>query len=265
MGQVIRFKLHEAVCLMVFACAAVAFGQDDVKASATDTPAADKITIGTLAQTIEKTPIRSNMDDHAKVLSHAEAFQYICVNETKFSKWSAVVLVNGRIGYALSDQIAKLPYNVQVPKHYGLTSRSGGVRLPVAESSSSAKRAMLEQSFEYVGTPYVWGGNSLSGGIDCSGFVKELYKQIGVDLPRTAREQARVGKPIERLEELQPGDRLYFWDSKKGYIGHTGLFLGFYKDGGAYFIHSSSNNKGVGVDDLRNQHWRNMLVAARRS
>ncbi|MCG9894787.1 MAG: C40 family peptidase, partial [Fimbriimonadaceae bacterium] len=118
--------------------------------------------------------------------------------------------------------------------------------------------------FNYIGTRYVWGGNSLTGGIDCSGFVKELYEGIGVNLPRTAREQARVGKPIERLEDLRAGDRLYFWDRRRGYIGHTGIFLGYHPDGGAYFIHSSSNNRGVATDDLRNPKWRNILVGARR-
>jgi cell wall-associated NlpC family hydrolase len=104
----------------------------------------------------------------------------------------------------------------------------------------------------------------LTNGIDCSGFVQQLFGKIGVDLPRTAAEQAKVGKKIERLEDLQPGDRLYFWDKKRGKIGHTGIFLGFFKDGGAYFIHSSTNNKGVDTDDLRSKKWLNMLVAARR-
>ncbi len=224
----------------------------------------DKITIGKLGQTVEATNILGNMDDSAKVLSKAKAFQYVVIQKTKYEKWYGVVLVNGKTGYVLAEKVAELPYDVQVPKNMPrLSSRSqasiGG------RASSADKQEMLQESFKYIGTKYVWGGNDLRGGIDCSGFVKELYKQIGVNLPRTAREQARVGTPIENLEDLQPGDRLYFWDKKRGYIGHTGLFLGYHADGGAYFIHSSSNNKGVDTDDLRNKKWRDMLVAARRS
>lgn len=224
----------------------------------------DKITIGKLGQSIEAVDIRVNMDSRAKVLSKAKAFQYLVIQKTKFDAWYGVVLVNGKVGYVPAEKVAELPYDVQVPKNMPrLTSRTGtatGSRV-----SNSDKDAMLQESLKYIGTKYVWGGNDLRGGIDCSGFVKELYKQMGVNLPRTAREQARVGTPIEKLEDLQPGDRLYFWDKKRGYIGHTGIFLGYHADGGAYFIHSSSNNKGVDTDDLRNKKWRDMLVAARRS
>lgn len=226
----------------------------------------EKVTIGKLGQAIEAASIRSNMDDKARVLSKAKAYQYLVINKTKYEQWYAVVLVNGKQGYIPAEKVAELPYDVQVPKQ-GLSSRSAmsasgraGTRVNDGDIDS-----MLQNSFKYIGTKYVWGGNDLRGGIDCSGFVKELYKQIDVNLPRTAREQAKVGTPIERLEDLKPGDRLYFWDKKRGYIGHTGLFLGYHPDGGAYFIHSSSNNRGVATDDLRNEHWRNMLVAARRS
>ena len=227
-------------------------------------PDEDKVTIGKLGQAIEEAPIRNNMDSNARVLSKAKAFQYLVINKSKFDAWYEVVLVNGRKGYIKAEQVAELPYDVQVPRSAQLTSRSGYRTSGTTSLAGTAKQSVLTESFKYIGTPYKWGGNSLTGGIDCSGFVKELYEGVGVNLPRTAREQAKVGQPVERLENLQPGDRLYFWDSKRGYIGHTGIFLGFHADGGAYFIHSSSNNKGVAVDDLRNEKWRKILVGARR-
>lgn len=227
----------------------------------------EKKTIGKLGQAIEKGVIyNTRSSSKGRVLSRVKQFQYLVVNKTDNPAWISVVLVNGRLGYMKSDLVAELPYDVQVPKSMlgGTTSRGGTGRSTGAVVTDSSKQAMLEQSFNYIGTPYKWGGNSLTGGIDCSGFVKELYEGLGVNLPRTARQQAKVGQPVERLEDLQPGDRLYFWDKKRGYIGHTGIFLGFFQDGGAYFIHSSSNNKGVATDDLRNKKWRDMLVGARR-
>ncbi|HXH60610.1 MAG TPA: NlpC/P60 family protein, partial [Fimbriimonadaceae bacterium] len=95
-------------------------------------------------------------------------------------------------------------------------------------------------------------------------FVKDVFADIGVELPRTAAEQYKVGTPVTRLEDLKPGDRLYFWDNKRGIIGHTGIFVGFQSDGGAYFIHSSKSRGGVATSDLRNPMWRRLLVAARR-
>lgn len=234
------------------------------------TPDSSKV-IGRLGQSVEPTSIHSAMNTRSQAYSKTKAFQHLVVNTTKNPDWLAVVLVNGRNGYIRADKVAILPYQVTVPaKAPSRSSARASSRTsnrnarPTIDSGSAQVDYVLNQSFNYIGTRYQWGGNSLTGGIDCSGFVKELYEKIGVNLPRTAREQARVGKPITRLEDLLPGDRLYFWDRKRGYIGHTGIFLGYAADGGAYFIHSSSNRRGVATDDLRNPHWRNILVGARR-
>ena len=240
-----------AVILSIFTLANVAFAQE-------------KRVVGVLGQSIEPTEIRVNMDSKSRVLSRVQSYQYLVLNKTKFDAWYSVLLINGKTGFIKSDLVVQLPYNVEMPvrQTQQLTSRSGSNRKP--SNSGSNVDSMLDYSFNFIGTPYKWGGNDLEKGIDCSGFVQQLYGGIGVNLPRTAAQQAKVGQPIERLEHLQKGDRLYFWDKKRGKIGHTGIFLGFFQDGGAYFIHSSSNNKGVDVDDLRTEKWRNMLVAARR-
>lgn len=253
-----------AALLVALAAPAWALAQEAAASLPTEPADPNKITIGRLGQTVQAVEIRSNMDKNARVLSRAKAFQYVVINDTKFDAWKAVVLVNGRKGYIPAELVAELPYDVQIPKNHQLTSRSG-TRVPTTIGATSTDKAqVLQESYRYIGTKYVWGGNSLTGGIDCSGFVKELYEGVGVNLPRTAREQAKVGQPVDRLEDLKPGDRLYFWDKKRGYIGHTGIFMGFHPDGGAYFIHSSSSRKGVAVDDLRNPTWRNTLVGARR-
>lgn len=231
-------------------------------------PAPATKVIGRLGQAIKASTIHTSMSSRSRAYSRAKEFQYLVVNATRSPEWFSVVLVNGRNGFIRSDNVAKLPYEVTVPvsRPRNSTSRSsrGTRQAPVIQSGSTQVDQVLNQSFNYVGTPYKWGGNSLTGGIDCSGFVKELYEKIGVDLPRTAAQQARVGKPITRLEDLRAGDRLYFWERRRNTIGHTGIFLGYTADGGAYFIHSSSGRRGVATDDLRNAKWRNILVAARR-
>jgi cell wall-associated NlpC family hydrolase len=231
-------------------------------AAGTTTPANVKV-IGRLGQAVANVKMRVSMSSKARVISTAKAFQYLVINDSGYNAWKKVLLVDGRNAFIASDQVAVLPYDVTVP-----VGKSGSKLPPVRGGTqvagSNAANWVVNASTQYIGTRYVWGGNSLTGGIDCSGFVKELYKQVGVNLPRTAREQAKVGKPITRLEDLQAGDRLYFWDKKRGYIGHTGIFLGYRADGGAYFIHSSTTNHGVDTDDLRNAKWRNMLCAVRR-
>ncbi len=236
----------------------------------TEASAQAKREIGKLGQTIQAGTIHVSPSTKAKTYSKVKQYQYLVINPTKYEAWYSVVMSNGKIGYIDANKVAPLPYSVTVPvtstrSAGSATSRSGSGsnRLPTV-TNNQAVQSMLEYSFNYVGTPYKWGGNNLEKGIDCSGFVQQLFGKIGVDLPRVASDQALVGQAITRLEDLQPGDRLYFWENKRNKIGHTGIFLGFFKDGGAYFIHSSSGRKGVATDDLRKGNWRKILVAARR-
>lgn len=227
-----------------------------------------KKTIGKLGQTIKAGSIYVSTSS-SRTYSKVKQYQYLVINQTKNTNWYAVVMSNGKTGYIKSDLVATLPYDVTVPiksAPRGTTnSRSGGgTRNLPKVTDNRAVQNMLEYSFNYIGTPYKWGGNNLEKGIDCSGFVQQLFGKIGIDLPRVASDQALVGQPITQLEDLQPGDRLYFWENRRNKIGHTGIFLGFFKDGGAYFIHSSSGRKGVATDDLRAAKWRKILVAARR-
>ncbi len=220
--------------------------------------------IGKLGQAVAETPIRSAATTRSRVFSTTRRFQYLIVNPTRHEGWLAVKLQNGRQGYILADKVARLPYDVRMDAPAPTAPPRGNAASRTGTSGRPAVDEMLQYSFRYVGTPYRWGGNSLSNGIDCSGFVQQLFGKVGVDLPRTAAQQALVGTAVERIEHLRPGDRLYFWEHRRNKIGHTGIFLGFQGDGRAYFIHSSSGRRGVQTDDLANPKWRNLLVAARR-
>lgn len=247
-----------AACLFVLTCA-LGFTQSTGQV------------IGKLGQTIDDAKIFSSMSSKARVYYKAKKFQYLVINQSKSDTWLKVLLQNGRNGYIQAEKVARLPYDVRVkekadakaPTVPPRSSRESDVQSLSRGASSQAKQEMLEYSFQFIGTPYKWGGEDIKNGIDCSAFVKKLFGKIGVDLPRTAAEQALVGIPIERFEDLQPGDRLYFWENKRGKVGHTGIFLGF-RDDHAFFIHSSSGRHGVQTDDLARPNWRRILVAARR-
>jgi cell wall-associated NlpC family hydrolase len=236
--------------IIALALAGSAFGQ-----SATT----GRTVLGKLGQAIKETAITAKPG--GKVYYRVKPYEYLVLRTSDKSGTYKVLLQNGKDGYVSSDAVAKLPYDVTAPKP-SVSSRSStfASRSSGTSSLTSRTRAGVAQySLNFTGTPYVWGGNDPNKGIDCSGFVKYLYGQIGVSLPRTAREQVNYGVAVTRLEDLQPGDRLYFWSKSRNMIGHTGIYLG-----NGYFCHATSSKGQVTTDYLGTKHWLSQLVAARR-
>ena len=82
--------------------------------------------------------------------------------------------------------------------------------------------AVVADAKKYLGTPYVWGGESDSG-LDCSGLVQKTMRDVGVHVPRTAAEQQRVGTPVDSLADAQPGDLLFYGS---GDYYHVAIYSG---------------------------------------
>lgn len=87
--------------------------------------------------------------------------------------------------------------------------------------NNDLQRQVVLTALQYLGVPYVWGGESPSG-FDCSGLTKYVFAQYGVDLPHFAASQFNMGTPVS-LEDLQPGD-LLFWGP--GYPHHVAMYIG---------------------------------------
>ena len=82
---------------------------------------------------------------------------------------------------------------------------------------------LANRAIQYVGCPYVYGGNSLSNGTDCSGFTMLLYAKYGISLSHSARAQARCGSEVS-ISELRPGDLVFY--SRGGGIDHVAIYIG---------------------------------------
>ncbi|MBD5557733.1 MAG: NlpC/P60 family protein [Desulfovibrio sp.] len=119
-----------------------------------------------------------------------------------------------------------------------------------------AGQKLLQHARSAIGTPYVLGGSN-PGGFDCSGFVLWAYKNVGVKLPRTAREQSVVGESVRNIEDMRAGDIVAFRHPKRGY--HTGIYVGDGK-----FIHSPRKRTRVRINSLSDPYFSKTLLGARR-
>ncbi len=96
---------------------------------------------------------------------------------------------------------------------------------------------LANRAIQYVGCPYVYGGNSLSNGTDCSGFTMLLYAKYGISLSHSARAQARCGSEVS-ISELRPGDLVFY--SRGGGIDHVAIYIG-----GGQVCHASNPTNGI--------------------
>jgi cell wall-associated NlpC family hydrolase len=152
----------------------------------------------------------------------------------------------------------------------GRTSRSGGpgssgsssVRIPRSPAPTATAARVLQAADRYLGVPYVWGGNTPESGFDCSGFTKYVFAKQGIQLPRTSREQARVGQGVALdFAAFAPGDLLLFAEPGEA-ISHVAIYVG---DG--RIIHASSAVGEVTYLDLggdRAAWYVQNMVAVRR-
>ena len=94
---------------------------------------------------------------------------------------------------------------------------------------------------QFVGNPYVRGGTSLTKGADCSGFAQSVYKHFGINIPRTASQQAKVGKAIA-WSDLQPGDLVFYSGNGGKSVTHVAIYIGNGK-----IVHAQTPQLGIGI------------------
>jgi cell wall-associated NlpC family hydrolase len=111
---------------------------------------------------------------------------------------------------------------------------------PAASTTGVTGAAVVQDAKKYLGVPYVWGGESMSG-IDCSGLVQAAYGDLGVRMPRVAADQARMGTEVPSLAQAQPGDLLTFGNPAY----HIAIYLG-----NNQLIESPEPGKTVHITDV---------------
>lgn len=152
-------------------------------------------------------------------------------------------------------------YRVKIGTHEGWISRN---ELTLPEHAFIPYSKVLGEEIvsygkRFIGTPYVWGGNDLKHGVDCSGLTKKVFEGFDINISRLSYTQVNDGKKVKK-SELRPGDLVFFDTSgvNNGQISHVGIYAG---DG--LFLHADCT-KGVTLSKLSNAYYtRNYVTGSR--
>lgn len=109
---------------------------------------------------------------------------------------------------------------------------------------SSGQASIVEYAKQFLGNPYVWGGSSLTGGTDCSGFTMSLYAKYGHSLPHNAAAQAGVTRSVS---SPKPGDLFFYSNGSR--INHVAMYIG-----GGMVIHASNPTDGIKISTAYYRH-----------
>lgn len=107
-----------------------------------------------------------------------------------------------------------------------------------ADVLAKKRQAVVDYAEQFIGNPYVYGGTSLTRGADCSGFVKSVYANFGVSLPRTSYGMRSVGVAVS-YSDIQPGDIIC-------YPGHVGIYAG-----NGMIVNAIDSAHGIGMSSAR--------------
>jgi cell wall-associated NlpC family hydrolase len=130
-----------------------------------------------------------------------------------------------------------------------LYSNVGDIPIPTGKD-------VVQTAKQFMGLPYLWGG--MSGfGFDCSGFTFSIYQAHGVQIPRDASPQSKVGISVQR-EALQPGDLLFF-SNQEGHIVHVSMYV----DHGL-MIHAPESAKSIEIISIETPRFAETFASARR-
>lgn len=179
--------------------------------------------------TADSLNIREMPNTDAEVVTQVAAGEILDIVEIQDDGWIKVYLDDEEV-YVSADYVeVKSDLNTAIT----LTE------LIYGEGVSDIRVDLCQYAKQFLGNPYVWGGTSLTKGADCSGFVKSVFANFGVSLPRTSREQANTGSKIS-ASDLQPGDLVFC--AKGGTVNHVALYIG-----GGQVIHASSPKTGIKI------------------
>lgn len=178
----------------------------------------DSVKTRTATIETETLKVRSEASTDASVVTLAGQDEQLTVTDEQTPGWAKVETSDGE-GY-ISTEYAEVADTYQYAEK------------PEVESAQSS--SVISYASQFLGNPYVWGGTSLTNGVDCSGFVMQVYAHYGISLPHSSSALRSVGRGVS-YSEAQPGDIIC-------YSGHVALYIG-----GGQIIHASNPSDGIKI------------------
>lgn len=151
--------------------------------------------------------VRSGQGTHTSIITSVGSGSRVTCIQDYGNGWIKIRTSGGTVGYVSSSYVTAASGSTTT------TSTS------TTSSTSSTGRAVANYALQFLGLPYVWGGESLTSGADCSGFTKAVYAHFGVYLPHYDLYQRAYGTPVASISQARPGDLVF-------YSGHVAIYIG---------------------------------------
>ena len=191
----------------------------------------------------DKLNVREEPSTDCSIATKVSQGEHLAIVEDVKDGWYKAE-INGLSGYVAAEYVNvvyTLPTAVAI-KEVTVTSLRGSAGSGQTYSNldptvSQTAIDLINTAYNYLGCPYVYGGNSLTNGIDCSGFVKQIFAMYGYTLPRSSREYVNVGTQVP-LSEIKAGDILVYKYGSR--IGHVAIYIG-----NGRIIHAANDKDGI--------------------
>jgi uncharacterized protein YgiM (DUF1202 family) len=188
-------------------------------------------------------PVREEPNEEADELENLEKGTLLAIQGIK-DGWYQVTY-NGETGYVNAEQAERGTEAAdQAAEQAAAAIEAGGEAMTQSNGGGSS---ILDYASQFIGNPYVWGGTSLTGGADCSGFVKSVLAHFGIDVPHSSASIRGCGRQVSE-SEMQPGDIVC-------YSGHVGIYAG---DG--RLLSALGKKYGITYNSV---HYKNILSVRR--
>ena len=198
-----------------------------------------------LVVTCDKLNVREEPSTDCSISTKVSVGEHLDIVEKEKDGWYKAS-INGLTGYVSADYVEvvySLPTAVEVVEVQvsGSSSSSRPTYSNLDPNVSQTAKDLINTGMQYLGNPYVYGGNSLTRGIDCSGFVKQIFAKYGYSLPRTSGGYTSVGTRVP-LDQIKPGDILIYKYGSR--IGHVAIYIG-----NGQILHAANERDGICISN----------------